>query len=179
MFIRAALPADVPDLLAIYAPFVLNTTVSFEYEVPTVAEFTRRVDSIQQRFPFLVAGRDDRILGYAYASAHRDRAAYQWSADTSVYLHPDAHRQGMARQLYMTLFDLLRRQGLYNVYAGITLPNPASEAFHRAMGFRPVGVYENVGFKFGAWHSTEWLQLTLQPHDSDPVPPLLFSDSLK
>ncbi|MBC7569604.1 MAG: N-acetyltransferase [Spirosoma sp.] len=176
MTIRAATSADASAMLAIYAPFVLNTTFSFEYTVPTVAGFAQRIETIRERFPYLVAEQDGRIMGYAYASAHRDRAAYQWSVDTSVYIHPDAHRQGMARQLYTTLFDLLRRQGMYNVYAGITLPNPASEAFHRSMGFRPVGVYENVGFKFGAWHSATWLQMALQPHEPDPVPPMLFSD---
>ena len=173
MTIRAATLADVPAILGIYAPFILDTTVSFEYVVPTVAEFAQRVEHIQKRFPYLVAEEDEQVMGYAYASAHRERAAYQWSVDTSVYIHPDAHRRGVARQLYMTLFDLLRRQGFYNAYAGITLPNPASEAFHRSMGFRPVGVYENVGFKFGTWHSTEWLQMALQPHGDDPAPPAL------
>lgn len=171
MVIRAATLADASAILAIYAPFVLNTTVSFEYAVPTIDEFSQRIESIQQRFPYLVAEQNGRIMGYAYASAHRERTAYKWSADTSVYMHPDAHRQGVARQLYATLFDLLCRQGIYNVYAGITLPNPASEAFHRSIGFRPVGVYENVGFKFGVWHSTEWLQMALQPHTESPMPP--------
>ena len=173
MTIRAATLADVPAILGIYAPFILDTTVSFEYVVPTVAEFAQRVERIQKRFPYLVAEQDEQVIGYAYASAHRERAAYQWSVDTSVYIHPDAHRRGVARQLYMTLFDLLRRQGFYTAYAGITLPNPASEAFHRSMGFRPAGVYENVGFKFGTWHSTEWLQMALQPHGDDPAPPAL------
>jgi len=176
MHIRPATPANAADLLAIYAPFILNTAVSFEYTVPTVAEFAQRVETIRKRLPYLVAEADGRILGYAYASPHRERAAYQWSVDTSVYVHPDAHRQGVARQLYSILFDVLRRQGFYTVYAGITLPNPASEAFHRVIGFRPVGVYENVGYKFGAWHSVEWLQMALQPYSSEPVPPVLFPD---
>ena len=171
MLIRAATLADTPAILSIYAPFVLNTIVSLEYDVPTVAEFAQRIETIQKRLPYLVAEQDGRIMGYAYASVHRERAGYQWSVDASVYLHPDAHRQGVGRQLYTTLFALLRRQGFYNVYAGITLPNPASEAFHRAMGFEPVGVYRNVGYKFGAWHSVEWLQMTLQPHEPEPVLP--------
>ena len=171
MTIRTATPTDAPHILSIYTPFITDTTVSFEYTVPTVAEFTQRIQTIQQRLPYLVAESDGRVLGYAYASPHRDRAAYQWSVDTSVYIHPDEHRQGIARQLYTTLFDLLRRQGFHNAYAGITLPNPASEAFHRSMGFEPVGIYKNVGYKFGAWHSVEWLQLALQPHETNPLPP--------
>lgn len=171
MTIRTATPTDVPGILDIYAPFITGTIVSFEYEVPTVADFAKRVQTIQQRLPYLVAESDGRVLGYAYASPHRDRAAYQWSVDTSVYVQPDSHRRGIARQLYTTLLDLLRQQGFYNAYAGITLPNPASEAFHRSMGFEPVGVYQNVGYKFGAWHSVQWLQLALQPYKTDPVPP--------
>lgn len=89
-----------------------------------------------------------------------------------MYVHPDGHRRGIARRLYTRLFDLLRQQGYVNAYAGITLPNPASEAFHRSMGFEPVGIYENVGYKFGEWHSVGWFALTLQPHSPNPLPPV-------
>lgn len=172
MIIRLAKSVDIPAILAIYAPFITDSTTSFEYEVPTLAEFTDRVTTIQQQFPYLVVEVDGRVLGYAYASVHRARTAYQWSVETSVYIHPDGHRQGLARQLYTTLFSLLRRQGYYNAYAGITLPNPASEAFHQSMGFEPVGVYRNIGYKMGAWHSVVWLQLSLQPHVPEPAMPV-------
>ena len=171
MTIRLATPADVPTILDIYAPFITESTTSFEYEVPTVIEFAGRIQLIQQQYPYLVAERDGRVLGYAYASKHRDRTAYQWSVETSVYVHPDGQRQGIARQLYTTLFDLLRRQGYYSAYAGITLPNPASEAFHRSMGFETVGVFKNIGYKFGAWHDVIWLQLALQDYSSSPSHP--------
>ncbi len=172
MTIRFAQPADAPDLLAIYAPYVTDTSVSFEYDVPTVAEFAQRVEIISGQLPYLIAETNGRILGYAYASRHRDRAAYQWSVDTAVYVHPDGHRQGIARRLYTRLFDLLRRLGYYNAYAGITLPNPGSEAFHQSMGFAPIGVYDNVGCKFGEWHSVGWFALALQPHSPNPTPPI-------
>lgn len=172
MNVRFATPADAPAILDIYGPYITGSTITFEYDVPTVAEFTERIRTIQQQLPYLVAEVDGKLLGYAYASRHRDRIAYQWSADTSVYVHPDGHRKGVARQLYTTLFDLLRRQGYYNAYAGITLPNVPSEAFHRSFGFEPVGVYAHVGYKFGAWHSVVWLQLSLQSHQLNPVPPI-------
>ncbi|GAB2565772.1 arsinothricin resistance N-acetyltransferase ArsN1 family B [Spirosoma areae] len=176
MTIRFATPADAPVLLAIYAPYITDSCISFEYEVPTVTEFAERIRIIHQRLPYLVAEVDGRIRGYAYASRHRDRAAYQWSVDTSVYVHPDGHRQGVARQLYTTLFDLLRRQGYFNAYAGITLPNPKSEAFHQTMGFKPVGIYTNVGYKFGVWHDVSWLQLALQAHQPNPALPISITE---
>lgn len=172
MIIRFAQPADVPDILAIYAPYITESTMSFEYEVPTITEFAGRVQTIQQQFPYLVAELNGQVLGYAYGSKHRDRTAYQWSAETSVYVHPDGHRRGIARQLYTTLFELLRRQGYYNAFAGVTLPNFASEAFHRSMGFEPVGIYQNIGYKFGAWRSVAWLQLVLQPYENNPATPV-------
>lgn len=175
MIIRAAKLTDTPAILAIYAPFVTHSAITFEYIVPTVSEFTERIQIIQEQFPFLVAESDGRVLGYAYASRHRDRTAYQWSVETSVYVHPDGQRQGIARQLYTSLFDLLRRQGYYNACAGITQPNAKSEAFHRSMGFESIGCYANVGFKLGAWHSVEWFQFTLQPHQPSPTKPVPVS----
>ncbi|GAB3942692.1 GNAT family N-acetyltransferase [Spirosoma harenae] len=172
MTIRFATLADAPAILAIYAPFITDSSTSFEYEVPTVEEFTGRIQMIQKQFPYLVAEVEGRIMGYAYASKHRDRTAYQWSVETSVYIHPDGHRQGIARQLYTRLFDLLRQQGYYNAYAGITLPNPKSEAFHQTMGFEPVGIYKNIGYKMGDWHSVAWFQLVLQPYAMNPTAPL-------
>ncbi|GAB2563384.1 arsinothricin resistance N-acetyltransferase ArsN1 family B [Spirosoma aerophilum] len=178
MTIRFATPDDAPAMLAIYAPYITGTTITFEYEVPTVAEFTRRIEAIHQQYPYLVAEVNGEILGYAYASKHRDRPAYQWSVETSVYVHPVGHRQGIARQLYTMLFEFLYRQGYYNAYAGITMPNPKSEAFHQTMGFEFIGTYDNIGFKMGAWHSVAWFQRTLQPHPVNPAIPLPISQLL-
>lgn len=175
MTIRFATNDDTSAILNVYAPFITDTVITFEYEVPSLAEFSDRIKTIQQQLPYLVAEEDGRILGYAYASKHRDRIAYQWSVDISVYIHSDGHRQGIGRQLYTVLLALLREQGYYNVYAGITIPNQKSEGFHRSMGFEPVGVYTNVGYKFGHWHSVIWLSLILQPYSPTPTPPVAIS----
>lgn len=172
MHIRFAKLTDSPAILDIYSPFIRETAITFEYIVPTLSEFTERIQYIQQQFPFLVAEEGGRILGYAYASRHRDRIAYQWSVETSVYVHPDGHRRGIASQLYNMLFDLLRRQGYFNAYAGITMPNEPSETFHQTMGFELIGVYPNVGYKLGEWRNVAWYQLPLQPHQSSPSKPM-------
>jgi phosphinothricin acetyltransferase len=167
--IRLATADDAQALLAIYAAYIDHTAITFEYEAPPREEFAGRIRTILAQLPWLVHEQNGRVTGYAYASKHRDRVAYQWSVETSVYIHPDCHRQGIARTLYEALFDLLRRQGYYNAYAGITLPNPKSEQFHRSMGFAPVGVYEKVGYKLGQWHDVGWYHLTLQPHAAKPA----------
>ncbi|SOD99684.1 GNAT family N-acetyltransferase [Spirosoma fluviale] len=175
MTIRFAHPADAPAILAVYAPFITGSTITFEYEVPTLLEFASRIQTIQQQFPYLVAEEEGRVLGYAYASRHRDRPAYQWSVETSVYVHPSGHRRGIARQLYSMLFVLLRRQGYCNAYAGITSPNPPSELFHQSMGFAYIGTYANIGYKMGSWHDVSWFQRVLQPHEPNPAPPVPIS----
>lgn len=177
-FIRFITPDDYAAVLAIYAPFVANTAVSFEYEVPSSAAFADRIEAITDRFPFLVCEIDKEVVGYAYASKHRDRTAYQWSVESSVYVRPDAHRRGVATALYTTLFALLQHQEFINVYAGITQPNERSVAFHRSLGFQDVGLYENIGYKFGQWHSVLWLSRTLQPHSAHPTAPISIQDVL-
>jgi phosphinothricin acetyltransferase len=125
-----------------------------------------------ERLPWVVGEQQGDILGYAYASAHRARAAYQWSVDVSVYIHTSSRRSGVGRAVYSSLFKLLELQGFYNAYAGITLPNPASVGLHEAMGFQPVGVYRAVGYKLGAWHDVGWWQLPLRQRSSPPALPL-------
>jgi L-amino acid N-acyltransferase YncA len=148
--IRLVHPDGAAAIQAIYAPVVDHTPISFEATVPTVEEMRQRIEQTLTTFPWLVYEDADEALGYAYASQHRVRAAYQWSVDVSVYIHERSRRQGIGRKLYTSLFELLRRQGFYNVCAGIALPNPASVALHEAMGMEPVGVYEKVGYKLGA-----------------------------
>ena len=172
MTIRFATPADAPALCAIYAPYVTDSVISFEYEVPTEAAFAERIRAVQRQFPYLLAEVDGRVLGYAYASGHNDRMAYQWSVNTSVYVHHEAHRQGVGRRLYGTLFEWLDKQGYINAFAGITLPNAKSEAFHRSFGFEHIGTYANTGYKFGAWHSVAWFQRVLRPYPPQPEPPV-------
>lgn len=176
--IRAISSDDYTAVLAIYAPFVANTTVSFEYDVPSSGTFAARIEAITDHYPFLVCELDGVVIGYAYASKHRERTAYQWSVETSVYVRPDAHRRGVASALYTALFALLKHQGFVNVYAGITQPNEQSVAFHTAMGFRAVGLYENIGYKFDSWHSVLWLSKALQPHAPHPITPVPVQEVL-
>jgi L-amino acid N-acyltransferase YncA len=144
--VRAAVLTDAAAIAAIYAPHVEKGVVSFEVQVPSASEMATRIQEITTMFPWLVAERASEILGYAYASKHRERPAYQWSADVTVYVAAAAQRQGVGRQLYGQLLAILRRQGFRMAYAGITLPNPASVGLHEAMGFTPLGVFRNVGF---------------------------------
>lgn len=171
MPIRLADPAaDAAAIHAIYAPYVRETTVSFEYDVPSVETIRDRISKTLEFHPWLVYEQAGAVIGYAYAGKHRDRAAYQWSTDVSVYVGHGQQRQGIGRALYTELFALLKRQGFCNAYAGITLPNDASVGIHRALGFDVIGMYHNVGYKFGKWHDTLWLELRLQPEDHAPTP---------
>ena len=167
--IRLARQADVDDLLAIYAPY-LSTTVTFEYVLPSREEFSRRIADVQARFPYLVLEEDGQPVGYAYAHPLGQRAAYQWSGELSIYLSPAAGKGG-GRPLYLALMELLRRQGMRTVYGVVTHPNPASEAFHAAMGFRLLGTQHNSGYKNGRWLDVAWYEKPLSDYpDTPPVP---------
>lgn len=169
--IRLASVADAGQIQSIYAPVVRDTVISFELEPPELDEIRRRMEDVLATLPWLVCERDGLVLGYAYASKHRARWAYQWSVDTSVYIHESARRMGIGRALYTSLFKILSLQGYYNAYAGIALPNPGSVGLHEAVGFRPVGVYHHVGYKMEAWHDVGWWELELQPHVPEPPAP--------
>lgn len=170
MTVRLATAADAAGVRSIYAPFVRDTHVSFETAVPPEAEVARRIEAAVPTHPWLVAEAGGGVVGYAYAGPHRSRAAYQWSAETSVYVAEGGRRRGIGRALYAALLDVLRLQGFANAYAGIALPNPASVAFHEATGFKAVGVYRSVGFKGGAWRDVGWWALRLGD-GSAPAPP--------
>jgi phosphinothricin acetyltransferase len=172
--IRVASPDDALAILDIYAPFCEASPVSFETEAPSLEEMRGRITSVLDFFPWLVAEAEGRVLGYAYASRHRERAAYRWAADVSVYVRDDARCRGIGRALYTSLFAILRLQGIYNIHAGITLPNPASVALHETMGLRRLGVYESIGYKCSAWHDVGWWQLSLRSHDGPPAEPIAF-----
>jgi phosphinothricin acetyltransferase len=161
--IRLATESDAGQIRAIYAPFCSSTPVSFELEPPTVEEMCCRIAKVLEQFPWLVCEDDGEILGFVYASRHRERPAYQWSVDVTVYVAEQHRRKGMGVALYTSLFEILRLQGFYHAYAGITLPNAGSVGLHEAMGFQRVGVYQAVGFKCGEWHDVGWWQLELQP----------------
>jgi L-amino acid N-acyltransferase YncA len=172
--IRVAELGDAQQVLEIYAPFCIATPVSFETEVPSVEEMRRRIAATLEFFPWLIAEDGGRVLGYAYASRHRERAAYRWSADVSAYVREGERGKGIGRALYTPLFAILRLQGIYNVLAGITLPNDGSVALHEAVGLRRLGVYESIGYKCGAWHDVGWWQLSLRPHDGPAEEPVAF-----
>ncbi len=169
--IRLAGPADAGQVAAIYAPFCLETAVSFETAAPTPEEMARRIQKITERLPWLVLAEGDAVAGYVYAGPHRERAAYRWAVDVTAYVAPAHRRRGVGRTLYAALFRILRLQGYFKAYAGVTLPNPASCGLHEAVGFRPVGVYRGVGYKLGAWHDVQWYQLSLQPEQVEPPEP--------
>jgi phosphinothricin acetyltransferase len=170
--IRLASEADAAQILEIYAPLCRETPISFETEPPSLEEMRRRIAAILPSYPWLVCEEDGSILGYAYASKHRERAAYMWSVDVSAYVREGRRRGGLGRALYTSLFAILRLQGFYNAVAGVTLPNPGSEGLHGAMGFEPVGIYRNIGYKCGGWHDVAWSQLALCDPDPEPRPPL-------
>ena len=173
--IRLACEADAGALARIYAPFVEQAATSFETTPPGREEMLRRVVETTALYPWLVCEAGGEVVGYAYATQHRARAAYRWSVDTSVYVAAAHHRRGIGRGLYASLFEVLRAQGLFNAYAGITLPNTASVGLHEAVGFRRLGVYERVGYKLGRWHDVGWWQLALQAHNGSPDEPLPLS----
>lgn len=166
--IRSASVEDAAQLVEIYAPYVLNTCVSFETEVPSVAEFASRIRESLDRYAYLVCEAQGEIVGYAYGSMFRARPAYRYSASVSVYIRQAFHRRGIGKALYEKLFERLRELGFYTLVAGIALPNPASVGLHRAMGFRDVGVYHNVGYKAGQWRDVMHLEMPLRGYDTPP-----------
>ena len=172
MILRLATPADAPGILAIYEPVVRESYASFAVEPPTTEEMEAQIAQTLAHFPWLVCTDGDPIVGYAYAGPHRSRAGYRWATEVSVYVHPEAHRQGIARALYTALFALLAAQGFVNVYAGIALPNEASVALHEALGFEQTAHYRQIGFKTHAWRDTGWWHRCINPLDSDPTPPV-------
>lgn len=169
--IRLAEPADAPAIERIYAPIVRDTHISFETRPPNVDEIASRISNTLRQYPWLVCLIDGQLAGYAYASAFRSRYAYQWTAETTVYVHKDFQRRGIARALYHALIAILRAQGYCMAIGVIALPNPASIRAHEALGFRKIGIFEKVGFKANHWRDTGWWQLELRPMPASPQPP--------
>lgn len=169
--IRLITEDDTAAVLDIYRPFVQHTIVSFEYGVPNYQEFQTRIQSTIYDYPWLVCLFESEIVGYAHATQHRSRTAYQWSAECSVYIKDEFQGMGIGRLLYETLFSILRLQGYFNVVACIGLPNETSVAFHKALGFETIGIFKKVGCKLGNWHDTFCCQLSLSEHINYPAPP--------
>jgi phosphinothricin acetyltransferase len=169
--IRPATVADAEQIRAIYAPFVEDTAVSFETEVPPIEVYVEALSD--SAYPWIVADRDGEVLGWAKGSRFKDRAAYQWSVELAVYIGPSTRRAGVGRALVTALMDELRERGFVGVFAGTTLPNPGSIALFESLGFRHCGTFEKVGFKLGQWHDVGWWQRSLIDHPSTPPAPVI------
>jgi L-amino acid N-acyltransferase YncA len=183
--LRLVSPDDTAQIAAIYAPFCCETAVSFETIAPDEGIIRERICAVTDRYPWLVAVSEEGVvLGYAYAGKHRERSAYRWSVDFTAYLAPAAKRRGIGTKLYTALVEICRLLGYHRAFAGIALPNDASVRFHEKIGFRPIGVYQRVGYKLGKWHDVGWWGLNLLPETDLPGEPrsireMVDSPSLK
>ena len=182
MEIRLASAEDAEEILAVYAPYVRETAVTFEYDVPDIGAFRERIAGIRERYPYFAAVEDGRIIGYAYASAYRTRAAYSHSAETSIYLDRQHRRGGIGRRLYLELEKALLRQNVYVLFAGATSTDRENDPyvtdgslrFHAKLGYTPAGVCCGCGYKFGRWYDVTWMQKVLAPLPDDPGPFIPF-----
>lgn len=177
MNVRNAVEADAAQLLAIYAPYVEQTAITFETEVPSVAEFEKRIVETQEKFPYLVAEEDGEIIGYAYAHPYYGRAAYAWTVESSIYVKMDGRKAGVGTILYDALENALAEQHVVNVLACISLPNEGSIAFHSKRGYQKVAHFDRIGYKFDKWHDIVWLQKRLTT-EKTPKPILYKKDQL-
>lgn len=171
--IRLAQQEDAKALLAIYAQYI-DTSITFEDELPSESEFARRIREISAEYPYLVWEEDGKILGYAYGHRQRERAAYQWNAELSIYLDKTVTGKGIGTKLYTTLMELLKLQGVCNVYAIVVIPNEASAALHKRLGFQLTGTFNATGFKLGEWWGTWWFEKHLLSREVAPAPFIPF-----
>lgn len=184
--IRSATLCDAEKLLAIYAYYVTETAITFEYEVPTLTDFQSRMQTVLSFYPYLVAEEDGQILGYAYASSFHPRAAYAWSVEVTVYLHKAARGKGLGPKLYQALEEHLKDMGLLNLNACIAqtdIEDPyltnASQAFHEKQGYELVGTFHKSGYKFNRWYNMIWMEKLIGSHEIDMKPVIPFPDILK
>lgn len=168
--LRMATLEDAEHILGIYAPYCRDTVITFEYEVPTLEEFQGRMKNIMEKYPYIVALQDEKIVGYAYASAYRTRAAYQWDVESSIYVDRNCTASGVGTALYARLLELLKKQNIRNVYACVTLPNEASERIHAKFGFAYAGMLHRAGYKAGEWQNVGWFEKHLEYEGEIPEP---------
>lgn len=183
MKIRVVTENDAPELLDIYTPYVENTAITFEYEVPSVEEFRKRIESVLKKYPYICAEKDGEIVGYAYAHEYGERAAYAWTVKTSVYVKENCRRQGIGKTLYNSLEDILKNMGILKVCACITCPRSEDDPyatrnsmeFHTHMGYRKIGHFECIGYKFDRWYDTVYMEKDLGEHISGIGNPIAFN----
>jgi len=168
-------PEDAEELVALYAPYVLNTSYTFEYDVPSVEEFRSRIENTIEKYPYLKAVCNGKICGYAYLSAFKQRMAYQYSAETSLYIHWDYRGKGIGEKLYIELEKIAKKQGLINLNACIAYPNPPSVAFNEKQGYKKVAHFTKCGFKFGKWCDMIWMEKFIGEHTDSPAQFIPFS----
>ena len=181
--IRTARESDAPALLAIYAPYVENTAITFEYDVPSIEEFTSRIHHTLEKYPYLVAEKNSQILGYAYASPFHERAAYDWAAETSIYVDQNCKHMGIGRLLHDALEQTLKAQGILNMNACIAY-TPSADAhldnnsveFHSHMGYRLVGEFYQCGYKFDPWYNMVWMEKQIGEHHKNQPAPIAFKE---
>ena len=174
--LRLATIDDAEGILAIYSPYITETSFTFEVEVPSLKDFQKRISDYLINWPWLVCEIDNKIAGYAYGTKHRERVAYQWCVESSIYIHDEFLKHKVGKALYEALIEILKRQGYRNVYAVINLPNDRSVKFHESCGFNYFATYEKVGYKLGKWKNVGWWQLIINEYTMEPEPPIKLSE---
>jgi phosphinothricin acetyltransferase len=167
---------DYAGALAVYAPYVLHTAITFEYEVPSLEEFSSRVRTISKQYPYLVCESDGQIVAYCFGSIHRTKTAYRWSVESTIYMNEAYHHRGCADAMYRCLFDILKLQGFVNAYAGVSVPDGKSDKFHPKFGFKYLGCFPKIGFKHGKWHDLKWYEYNLAEHRDDLAAPVAITE---
>lgn len=176
--IRLAERRDIPGILEIYSPFILETSVTFEEEIPSEESFWERMLAIMAELPFLVCEIEGKIAGYAYASGYRSRASYRWSKEVSVYIHPDFQRKRVGHALYTSLNEMVQYQGVANLLAIITMPNEQSVAFHEHFGYTKCAEFSKVGYKMNCWQNVGWFELFIQDENEPPKERILLLNEI-
>lgn len=174
--LRLANENDYSSILKIYEPYITDTTITFEYKVPSISDFSKRLYNIQKTFPLIVCEIDNIVAGYAYISRFREREAYDWSTESSIYINPFYQGKNIGKALYFALIELAKLQGYCNIYGVVTMPNLKSEKLHDSFGFTTIGVTHNVGLKFGKWLDAKWYELNINEYSNQPEKPKLINE---
>ena len=176
MEIRLVKKEDAKGILAIYAPYVENTTITFEYDVPLIEDFSKRIEDISDSMPYFVAIENNTIIGYCYATKYRARAAYQWAVELSIYIDKAYARKQIGTILYTVLLDTLKKLGYHQAYACITMPNTSSINFHKKFNFKEIGIFHQCGYKYNQWLDTLWMEYKLQEYNEQVQSPISIKE---